>query len=145
MKISYYPGCTLSTKAKSLDKSARAAASSLGIELVELPNWTCCGASFPLVDDNLIGMVAATRILANAKKEVWVDPNLDASHRDSGVDQNFSPQSAPAFELKGGEKFCPNLDAFVLRTKTSVPAEPTASHRESTAVEDSRENVNGGV
>lgn len=69
MKISYYPGCTLSTKAKSLDKSARATASVLGIELVELPNWTCCGAAFPLVDDNIIGMVAATRILANAKKE----------------------------------------------------------------------------
>jgi len=69
MKISYYPGCTLSTKAKSLDKSARAVASAIGIELVELPNWTCCGAAFPLVDDNLIGMAAAARILANAKKE----------------------------------------------------------------------------
>ena len=69
MKIVYYPGCTLYEKAKSLDQSARLAASMVGIELFELPNWTCCGTTFPLVTDNVMNLVAPARILANAKKE----------------------------------------------------------------------------
>lgn len=69
MKIPYYPGCTLSTKAKGLDETARAAASALGIEFVELPKWTCCGAAFPLVTDDVMAMVAPTRNLIYANKE----------------------------------------------------------------------------
>ena len=34
MKYSYYPGCTLRTKAKDLDEYARASATALGFELV---------------------------------------------------------------------------------------------------------------
>lgn len=69
MRIVYYPGCTLYEKAKTLDQSARLACSMIDIELFELPNWTCCGTTFPLVTDNVMNLVAAARILANAKKE----------------------------------------------------------------------------
>ena len=43
MKYSYYPGCTLRTKAKDLDRYARASAEALGFVLEELSNWQCCG------------------------------------------------------------------------------------------------------
>ena len=43
MKYSYYPGCTLRTKAKDLDAYARASAKALGIELEEIEDWQCCG------------------------------------------------------------------------------------------------------
>ena len=43
MTFSYYPGCTLRTKAKDLDKYARASAKALGVELLELDDWQCCG------------------------------------------------------------------------------------------------------
>lgn len=56
-------------KAKSADDSLRASADALGIDLFELPDWTCCGAAFPLVTDNIMNLVAAARILANARKE----------------------------------------------------------------------------
>ncbi|MFQ5711864.1 MAG: CoB--CoM heterodisulfide reductase iron-sulfur subunit B family protein [Candidatus Geothermarchaeales archaeon] len=69
MKLPYYPGCTLYTKAKSFDESARNSLKVLGIELVELPTWTCCGASFPLVSDNLMVLLAPIRNLALASKE----------------------------------------------------------------------------
>ncbi len=36
MKYSYYPGCTLRTKAKDLDEYARASATALGFELEEI-------------------------------------------------------------------------------------------------------------
>ena len=38
MKYSYYPGCTLRTKAKDLDAYARASAKALGFELEEIEN-----------------------------------------------------------------------------------------------------------
>ncbi len=69
MRVPYFPGCTLHSKAKGLDYSTRASLAALGVELTELSHWTCCGTVFPLAQDNYIGMVAAARILANAAKE----------------------------------------------------------------------------
>ena len=46
MKVSYFPGCTLKTKAKELDIYARRSAEALGIELCEIENWQCCGGVF---------------------------------------------------------------------------------------------------
>ena len=37
MIYSYYPGCTLKTKAKDLDKYARSCSEALGVTLEELP------------------------------------------------------------------------------------------------------------
>ncbi len=69
MKIPYYPGCTLNTVAKGFDESARQAGALLGIELEELKDWNCCGATFPLSPDNLIALSAPAKVLSNAKKE----------------------------------------------------------------------------
>ena len=40
MRISYFPGCTLSTKARGFDMAARVSASALGIELGEVSQLT---------------------------------------------------------------------------------------------------------
>ncbi len=69
MDFLYFPGCTLYTKAKNLDTAARACAKTLGFELHELPNWTCCGATFPLATDSVMSLLPPSRILANAMKE----------------------------------------------------------------------------
>ncbi len=69
MKISYYPGCTLKTKAKNLDLAALASLEKLGVEVVELDRWNCCGAVFSLTDDDLIHMVAPVRNLVRAKEQ----------------------------------------------------------------------------
>ncbi|GFP42740.1 heterodisulfide reductase subunit B2, partial [Candidatus Hakubella thermalkaliphila] len=45
MKVGYYPGCTLNSTAEEYNISARKVCASLGIELVEISDWTCCGAS----------------------------------------------------------------------------------------------------
>ncbi len=63
----YYPGCTLKSFAKRYEESALAVAKKLGIELVELRNWTCCGAVYSTPDDDLIHHVAAARNLARAQ------------------------------------------------------------------------------
>lgn len=69
MKIPYYPGCTLNTVAKVFDLSARDSARLMGFELSELAQWNCCGASFPLTPDNIIGLSAPAKVLSNARKE----------------------------------------------------------------------------
>lgn len=66
MKVSYFPGCTLNTKGKGFDRSVREAMAALGVELEELPDWNCCGASFPLLVDNLLDLAGPARILVAA-------------------------------------------------------------------------------
>jgi len=68
MGIPYFPGCTLSTKAKNYDRSGRAVTEALGIPLVELPEWQCCGATFPLMLDDSMALIAPTRILYQAQQ-----------------------------------------------------------------------------
>jgi heterodisulfide reductase subunit B2 len=69
MKIGYYPGCTLKTKAKNLEDAALAALEALGIEVTELERWNCCGAVYSLADDDLIHHVAAVRDLVRAQEQ----------------------------------------------------------------------------
>jgi heterodisulfide reductase subunit B len=68
MKIPYYPGCTLHERARDFDVSARECAKALGIELEELPIWTCCGAVFPLVTDSVMDILAPVRNLEYASR-----------------------------------------------------------------------------
>ena len=68
MKIAYYPGCTLKTKALNLENSALATMAALGVDVEELPRWNCCGALFSLADDDLIHQVAPVRNLVRAKE-----------------------------------------------------------------------------
>lgn len=67
MKISYYPGCTLRTKAKHLDDTARACALALGVEMEEIENWQCCGAVYPMGTDEIATKLSAVRALDSAK------------------------------------------------------------------------------
>src|SRR5512136_2795049 len=45
MEFSYYPGCSLHATGKEYDESTRAVFSALGVKLIELEDWVCCGAS----------------------------------------------------------------------------------------------------
>ena len=67
MKICYYPGCTLKTKAKDLDIWARASAAALGVEMEEIENWQCCGAVYPMARDEIATKLSAVRALDYAR------------------------------------------------------------------------------
>ena len=68
MIFSYYPGCTLRTKAKDLDRYARRSAEALGITLAELPDWQCCGGVYPMAKDEIATKLSSVRALAAAKE-----------------------------------------------------------------------------
>ena len=44
-RIGYYPGCSLHATAKDYQESIDGIAELLGIELAEIPDWNCCGAT----------------------------------------------------------------------------------------------------
>lgn len=68
MKVSYFPGCTLRTKAKQLDVYARECAKKLGVEMYEVPDWQCCGGAFVSARDEIATKLASVRALRSAKK-----------------------------------------------------------------------------
>jgi len=68
MTLSYYPGCTLKTKAKNLEDSAIAAMEALGMELVELPRWNCCGTVYSFAGDEELHQLAPVRNLIRVKE-----------------------------------------------------------------------------
>ena len=45
MKVAYYPGCSLEGTAKDYAESVVGICASLGVELEEIPDWNCCGAT----------------------------------------------------------------------------------------------------
>jgi len=72
-KIAYYPGCSLEKTACEYEWSTRAVCEALGIELVEIPNWTCCGSTPSNAYDPLLGGALAGRNLAIAENELGLD------------------------------------------------------------------------
>lgn len=67
MKYSYYPGCTLRTKARELDMYARRSAEVLGFTLEEIEDWQCCGGVYPLGSDEIATKLSSVRALASAR------------------------------------------------------------------------------
>jgi len=68
MKYIYYPGCSLEGTALEYNNSTQAALQAMGAELVELEDWTCCGASAAEATSYLLSMVLAARNLALAER-----------------------------------------------------------------------------
>ena len=56
MKLTYYPGCSLKGTALDYDRSVQDVCAQLGIELLEIPDWNCCGASSAHMTSHEIGM-----------------------------------------------------------------------------------------
>lgn len=69
MVVSYFPGCTLKTKAKELDKYARLSAEKLGVTLEEIENWQCCGGVFSSAKDEIATKLSSVRALKAAKEK----------------------------------------------------------------------------
>ena len=70
MKYAYYPGCSLQESAHEFDVSVRAVMDRLGVELVEIPDWTCCGAGAAEPVSELMSYALPARNLALAEREL---------------------------------------------------------------------------
>jgi heterodisulfide reductase subunit B2 len=68
MKIGYYPGCSLSGGSKEYHESVIAIAKAFEIELQQVPDWNCCGATAAHNLNKTLSLSLPARILALAEK-----------------------------------------------------------------------------
>ncbi len=59
----YFPGCSAHGTAKEYDQSTQSVCAKLGIELEEIPNWVCCGASPAHAVNHLLSLALVAKNL----------------------------------------------------------------------------------
>jgi len=68
MKLGIYPGCSLTGSARDYNESVFSLAKFFDIELVEIPDWNCCGATAAHNLNKELSLSLPARILALAEK-----------------------------------------------------------------------------
>jgi heterodisulfide reductase subunit B len=67
-KVAYYPGCALEGTGYAYNKSVKVLAKELGLDLVEVENWNCCGAMEVKNIDPEIETYLSARVLSQTEK-----------------------------------------------------------------------------
>ena len=101
-KIGYYPGCALTKGSSSAEygMSVQKVAEALDIELVEIGDWNCCGASTAHQTNHLLATSLSARNIAIATKEGFEDllvpvghalrvPEVNGDHQQSSFNYSF--------------------------------------------------------
>ena len=68
MKTGLYPGCSLTGSARDYNESVSALAEAFGLELIQIPDWNCCGATAAHNLNKELSLALPARILALAEK-----------------------------------------------------------------------------
>jgi len=68
MELNYYPGCSATSTGQEYDRSVRAVFKVLGVELHELDDWNCCGASSAHSTNRALAAALPARNLAIAQR-----------------------------------------------------------------------------
>jgi succinate dehydrogenase / fumarate reductase cytochrome b subunit len=68
VKLAYYPGCVAQESGKELDMATRWVCRALEIELVEFPNFSCCGSGFIDEANEVLNVALNARNLAIAER-----------------------------------------------------------------------------
>jgi heterodisulfide reductase subunit B2 len=69
MKAGLYPGCSLEGSSREYAESLRAVAPHIGLELTEMEQWNCCGASAAHSLDHTLSVSLPVQILALAEQQ----------------------------------------------------------------------------
>jgi heterodisulfide reductase subunit B len=69
MKIGFYPGCSLTGSSREYNESVVALAKALDIELIEINDWNCCGATAAHVMNEELSLSLPARIMALAEEQ----------------------------------------------------------------------------
>jgi heterodisulfide reductase subunit B len=75
-RYAFYPGCTLHSTGVEFGVSAALVCAALGLEMVEIPDWNCCGASSAHSMDARLFLALPGRNLAQAQ-ELGLDEPAD--------------------------------------------------------------------
>ena len=72
-KVAYYPGCALEGSGHAYNRSTKALGKELGLELVEVENWNCCGAMEVKNIDPRLQTYLSSRVMSIAANEMDFD------------------------------------------------------------------------
>lgn len=108
MRYGYYPGCSLSRSAKPYDDSIKAISGPLNIEMAEIEDWNCCGAT---------EYVALNKNAAYA----LIGRNLALGSR-SGSETMVAPCSACYLNLKKTDHYMGKHDDLNVKTNKALAA-----------------------
>lgn len=68
MQFAYYPGCSLESTGKEFDHSIRSVCKAMEVDLVELPDWICCGSTSAHAVSQHLAITLPAQNLALAEK-----------------------------------------------------------------------------
>lgn len=100
MKVAYFPGCTLKTKAKELDRYARKCAEILDVSLEEVEDWQCCGGVFTTSRDEVATKLSSVRALSAAKKDNNILVTVCSACHNVIKQTNYAMQNDAEFALR---------------------------------------------
>ena len=114
MKVSYYPGCSLEATARDYQESISYVCRQLGIELEEIPDWSCCGATAAHSTDEFLSVALPGRNLALAE-QIGLDmvvpcPMCFNRLKTAGHELNKGPRENLPFVYSGKIKIWDLLD-----------------------------------
>ncbi|MFZ5608765.1 MAG: CoB--CoM heterodisulfide reductase iron-sulfur subunit B family protein [Pseudomonadota bacterium] len=72
-RVAYYPGCALEGTGHSYNRSTKAVGKALGLDLVEVKNWNCCGAMEVKNIDPKVQTYLSSRVMSIAAHEMKFD------------------------------------------------------------------------
>ncbi len=72
-KVAYYPGCALEGTAHAYNRSTQAVGRALGLDLVEVDNWNCCGAMEVKNIDPKLQTYLSSRVMSIAAEQMNMD------------------------------------------------------------------------
>jgi heterodisulfide reductase subunit B len=109
MKYSYFPGCSLERNAAAYNISTLAIAKPLGIELLEIDDWNCCGATEYIS----LNLLASYALIAR---------NLAQATKNNGIKQLVAPCSACYLNLKKCDSYMTESPALSEKINTALSA-----------------------
>jgi len=101
MKLGYYPGCALEGSSKEYSMAVERVMKELGVELVPVNDWNCCGASAAHSTNHKLSLALPYRNLALAKEQ--------------GLAELFAP--------------CPFCSKTLINTNYELTTEKVASYK----------------
>ena len=124
MRYAYFPGCSLSGTGLDYNLSLKFTARALGIELVEVRDWVCCGASSARATSHLVSLALPVLSLGHAEKDGFdrlMAPcpaclsRFKAVHGELEQDPHRKELIHQVFDYKyqGTVKVCHPLEVFV--------------------------------
>ncbi len=107
MRYAYFPGCSASSTGLPYTMSMEYMARQIGLELVEIDDWCCCGTSAARITDSDLGRALPARSLALSELQ---NPGLDVVAPCAGCYANLK---AAVHFARENEENCTHLSGLI--------------------------------